>query len=220
MSNATFGLPDPVRRYLLENSLREHPLLDELRTVTLNDPHARMQISAEQGQFMALLVQATGARRCIEVGTYTGYSALVVALALPEDGLMVCCDISEAWTAIAQTYWERAGVAHKIDLRLAPAIKTLDALLAAGEGQSYDFAFIDADKESYEAYYERCLKLLRPGGLLAIDNTLWSGRVADPADQESSTRALRAFNTAIHHDARVALSMLPLGDGLTLALKR
>ena len=220
MSDTTFGLDDRTRQYLLQHSLREHSLLEELRAVTHNDPLARMQISPEQGQFMALLVQAIGARRCIEIGTFTGYSALVVSLALPDDGFMVCCDINREWTAIAQTYWERAGVAHKIDLRLAPALDTLDALLEVGEAGAFDFAFIDADKENYLGYYERCLRLLRPGGIIAVDNTLWSGRVADDDDQESSTVALRAFNTAIHADQRVALSMLPLGDGLTLALKR
>lgn len=220
MSDTTFGLDDRTRQYLLQHSLREYPLLEELRAVTHNDPLARMQISPEQGQFMALLVQAIGARRCIEIGTFTGYSALVVALALPNDGFMVCCDINHEWAAIAQTYWERAGMAHKIDLRLAPAIDTLDALLEVGEADAFDFAFIDADKENYLAYYERCLKLLRRGGIIAVDNTLWSGRVADDTDQESSTVALRAFNAAIHVDQRVTLSMLPLGDGLTLALKR
>ena len=220
MSDTTFGLDDRTRLYLLQHSLREHSLLEELRAVTHNDPLARMQISPEQGQFMALLVQAIGARRCIEIGTFTGYSALVVSLALPDDGFMVCCDINREWTAIAQTYWERAGVAHKIDLRLAPALDTLDALLEVGEAGAFDFAFIDADKENYLGYYERCLRLLRPGGIIAVDNTLWSGRVADDTDQESSTAALRAFNAAIHADKRVALSMLPLGDGLTLALKR
>ncbi len=220
MSDITFGLDPRIRSYLLQHSLREHPLLAELHAETQRDPMARMQISPEQGQFMALLVQAIGARRCIEVGTYTGYSALVVALALPADGFMVCCDISPEWTAVAQTYWARAGVAHKIDLRLAPALETLDALLDAGEAGAFDFAFIDADKENYLGYYERCLGLVRRGGLIAVDNTLWSGRVADPADDESSTRALREFNAALHADARITLSMLPLGDGLSLALKR
>lgn len=220
MSNTTFGLDERLRRYVLQHSLREHPLLEELRAVTRQDAHARYQISPEQGQFMALLVQAIGARRCIEIGTYTGYSALVVALALPEDGRIVCCDINREWAAIAERYWARAGVAHKIDLRIAPALDTLDALLDAGHAGAFDFAFIDADKENYPAYYERCLALLRTGGLIAVDNTLWSGRVADESNQEPSTCALRAFNAALRDDERIALSMLPVGDGLTLALKR
>lgn len=220
MSDTTFGLDARTRDYLLRHSLREHPQLAELRAATRDHPYARMQVSPEQGQFMALLVRALGVRRCIEIGTYTGYSALAVALALPADGRLLCCDISAEWTDIGRPYWERAGVAEKIDLRLAPAQETLDGLIAQGEAGAYDFAFIDADKENYLVYYERCLVLLRQGGLMAIDNTLWSGRVADDNDQESSTCALRAFNAAVHRDERVEVSMLPVGDGLTLALKR
>jgi caffeoyl-CoA O-methyltransferase len=180
--------------------------------------HAGMQISPDQGQFMALLVQMLGARRTIEIGVFTGYSALSVALALPPEGRVIACDVNEEWTSIGRKHWQKAGVAGKIDLRLAPALETLDKLLAAGEG-SYDFAFIDADKGNYLAYYERCLKLVRRGGLIAIDNTLWSGKVADPAVTEGDTVAIRAFNDALHADKRVALSLLPVGDGLTLALK-
>lgn len=220
MSDTTFGLDERTRNYLLQHSLREHPLLEELRAVTRGDSFARMQISPEQGQFMALLIQALGATRCIEIGTYTGYSALATALALPEDGRLLCCDINREWTSIGEKFWERAGVSHKIELRLAPAIATLDALIGGGETGCYDFAFIDADKENYLGYYERCLQLLRPGGIIAVDNTLWSGRVADENNQEVSTVAVRAFNAAIHADTRVTLSMLPVGDGLTLALKR
>jgi caffeoyl-CoA O-methyltransferase len=219
MSDTSFGLPESVRQYLLAHSLREHPLLEDLRTVTRSDPLARMQISPEQGQFMALLLQLIAAKRYIEVGTFTGYSSLVAALAMPEDGRLVCCDISVEWTSIAKTFWQRAGVAHKVDLRLAPALETLDALLNAGQSESFDFAFIDADKENYLGYYERCLKLVRRGGLIAIDNTLWSGRVADASDQQDSTRGVRRFNDALHADQRVAISLLPIGDGLSLALK-
>lgn len=220
MSNTTFGLDARTRDYLLRHSLREHPQLAALREATRDHPEARMQISPEQGQLMALLVRVLGARRCLEIGTYTGYSALAVALALPEDGRLLCCDINREWTDIGRPFWERAGVADKIDLRLAPALQTLDELIADGEAGAYHFAFIDADKENYLGYYERCLTLVRAGGLIAIDNTLWSGRVADKGNQERSTRALRVFNEALLQDARVDLSMLPVGDGLSLALKR
>ncbi len=219
MSSKTFTLPDGLYQYLLANSLRDSELLRELRSVTASDPMARMQISPEQGQFMALLVQLMGAKRCLEVGVFTGYSSLSVALALPVDGKLVACDVSAEWTAIARRFWEKAGVADKIDLRLAPATQTLDALLAEGRAESFDFAFIDADKENYLNYYQRCLKLVRRGGLIAVDNTLWSGRVADPGNQESDTVHIRAFNARLHDDARIRLSLLPLGDGLTLALK-
>jgi caffeoyl-CoA O-methyltransferase len=179
-----------------------------------------MQIGADQGQFMALLVRLAGAKRCIEVGVFTGYSSLVVALALPHDGTLLACDVSEEYTAIARRYWNRAGVADRIDLRLAPAVDTLDAQLAQGNANRYDFAFIDADKTNYAQYYERCLQLLRPGGLIAADNTLWSGAVADASDQSADTVALRAFNDKLHHDERVDVAMLSIGDGLTLARKR
>ena len=192
----------------------------ELRAETALLAEARMQITAEQGQFFALLIQATGARRCLEIGTFTGYSALSVALALPGDGRLICCDVSEEWTAVGQRYWQRAGVAHKIDLRIAPALETLDSLLAAGESGKFDFVFIDADKSNYDAYYERCLKLVRSGGLIVFDNTLWSGAVADESDQSRDTRALRAINDKLHHDQRVSLSLLAFADGLTLVLKR
>ena len=179
-----------------------------------------MQVGPEQGQFMALLVELLGARNALEVGTFTGYSALAVALALPEDGRLVACDVSEEWTAIGRRYWEEAGVAHKIDLRLAPAVETLDALLAEGCGGTFDFAFIDADKEGYDAYYERALELMRPGGLVVLDNTLWRGKVADPTISDADTEALRALNTKLAGDERVTLSLLPVGDGVTLARKR
>ncbi len=220
MSNRSISLTDSLYQYLLDVSLREPDLLLRLREETAADPCARMQISPEQGQFMALLVRLAGARRCIEVGVFTGYSSLCVATALPEDGRIVACDVSERWTSIARRYWAEAGVAGKIDLRLAPAVETLDALIAVGDAGSYDFAFIDADKEGYLAYYERALVLLRPGGLVVADNTLWSGRVADPEVADEDTVALRHFNEHLHRDARVDLSLVPIGDGLTLARKK
>ena len=220
MSDRTINLTDTVYRYILEHSVREHPVLKELREATKGIAHAGMQISPEQGQLMALLVKTIGARRTIEVGVFTGYSSLSVALALPAEGRVVACDVSAEWTAIAKRHWEKAGVAAKVDLRLAPALGTLDALLAAGEAGRYDFAFIDADKGNYPGYYERCLTLVRAGGLVAIDNTLWNGWVADAAHQEDDTRAIRAFNDALLADRRIDLSLVPIGDGMTLALKR
>lgn len=219
MASKSSFLPDRIHQYVLEHSLREHPVLTDLRAETAILPCAGMQITPDQGQFMALLARAICARRCVEVGVFTGYSSLAIALALPNDGRIVCCDISEEWTAIARRYWQRAEVAHKIDLRLAPAIDTLDGMLAAGEAGQYDFAFVDADKQNYQSYYERCLRLLRPGGLIAFDNTLWSGAVADVLDQSPDTRSLRAFNDQLHYDERVSMALLPLADGLTLALK-
>ena len=220
MSNRTFSLDNALYEYLLGASLREHPVLARLRAETAAHPHVNMQIAPEQGQFMALLVRLMGARRCLEIGVFTGYSSLAVALALPPEGRIVACDVSDEYTAVARRYWAEAGVAERIDLRLAPAVETLDALLAGGGAGSYDFAFIDADKEGYPAYYERSLRLLRPGGLIAVDNTLWDGAVADPQDQSADTVAIRAFNDSLHEDERVDLSLVPIGDGLTLARKR
>jgi predicted O-methyltransferase YrrM len=220
VSNKTFYLPDPLHAYLVANSVREHPLLAELRAATAAEPRAHMQIAPEQGQFMGLLAELTGARRCLEIGVFTGYSSLALALALPADGSIVACDVSEPWTAIAKSFWRRAGVDGKIDLRLAPALETLDALIAGGGAETFDFAFIDADKANYGEYYERCLRLARRGGLIAVDNTLWSGRVADPANREADTESLRRFNARLRDDARVSLSLVPIGDGLTLARKR
>lgn len=217
----TLNLDDTLVRYILDHSLREHPAQVALRAATRAHPHAGMQISPEQGQFMALLVKLLGVRRAIEVGVFTGYSALTVALALPDDGRLLACDISDDCTRVGKPFWAQAGVADKIDLQLAPARQTLDARLAAGEAGSYDFAFIDADKSSYDAYYERCLSLVRPGGLIAIDNTLWGGSVARPSrEADADTRALQALNIKLHGDERIDLSLLPLGDGLTLARKR
>ena len=219
MSDRTLNLDDALYQYLLEVSLREHPVLAKLRALTHQHPLARMQISPEQGQFMALLVKLIAARRTLEIGVFTGYSALAVALALPQDGCIVACDVSREYTDVARTYWEKAGVAAKIDLRLAPAVDTLDGLIAAGHAGRFDFAFIDADKTSYDAYYERCLTLLRQGGLIAIDNVLWGGRVAHPAEDDD-TAAIQALNRKLHGDARIDLSLLPISDGLTLARKR
>jgi predicted O-methyltransferase YrrM len=220
MSRRTIQLTDSLHEYLLSVSLREPEILLRLREETARDRRARMQISPEQGQFMALLVRLIDARRCLEVGVFTGYSSLAVALSLPDDGRIVACDVNERWTSVARRYWAEARVAHKVELRLAPALETLDAMLAAGEAGRFDFAFIDADKENYLGYYERVLELLRRGGVLLVDNTLWSGRVADPENAESDTVALRHFNEHVHCDERVDLSVLPMGDGLTLARKR
>jgi predicted O-methyltransferase YrrM len=219
MSNITFGLSDDVRRYLLSVSVHEPEILRRLREETTRLPMAMMQITPEQGQFMALLVRLLQARRCLEVGTFTGYSALWVALALPADGRLTACDVSAEWTAIGRRYWDEAGVAGKIDLRLAPALETLDDLISRGENGHFDFAFIDADKGNYWNYYERTLRLLRPGGLIAIDNTLWSGRPADADDDDATTSAIRDFNARLYQDRRVHMSMLPVGDGVTLAWK-
>lgn len=219
MTNKSLGLSDRLYDYLVAVSVREPDVLTQLRQETASHPMSQMQIAPEQGQFMALLIQLLGAKKTLEIGVFTGYSALVVALALPEDGRVVACDVSEEYTAIARRYWAQAGVAHKIDLRLAPALETLDQLLAAGEANTFDFAFIDADKSGYDAYYERSLALVRSGGLIAIDNVLWSGRVADPTVTDNRTEKIRALNQKLHDDDRVSLSLVPIGDGLTLARK-
>lgn len=216
----THTLSETLYDYLLAVSLREPPLLARLREETATLPHAIMQISPEQGQFMALLAELVGARRVVEVGTFTGYSALVVALALPADGRLITCDVNEETTAIARRYWAEAGVADKIDLRLGPAVETLDALLADGGAGSFDLAFVDADKKNYDAYYERGLALLRQGGLMLVDNVLWGGAVAEPEHEDEDTEAIRALNAKIHQDGRVSLSLLPVSDGITLARKR
>jgi caffeoyl-CoA O-methyltransferase len=220
MSVRTLSLDAKLYDYLLAVSVREPPVLASLRDETAQLPNAGMQISPEQGQLMRLLVELIGARRCLEVGVFTGYSALCVALALPADGKLVACDVSAEYTEVARRYWREADVDGRIELRLAPALVTLDALIAAGHSGSFDFAFIDADKDNYLGYYERCLTLLRPGGLLAIDNVLWGGSVADASNTSASTRAIRALNERIHSDERVSASLVPIGDGLFLARKR
>jgi predicted O-methyltransferase YrrM len=220
MANRRLVVTDDIHRYLVDHSVREHEALAKLRAATADMPDAQMQIGPEQGQFMALLARLTNARRCIEIGVFTGYSSLAVALALPDDGRIIACDVSEEWTAIARRFWREAGVDHKIELKLQPATQTLQELLARGEAGRYDFAFIDADKPAYDTYYEQLLPLLRPGGLIAIDNTLWSGRVADTTSRDANTTALRALNDKLYRDQRIDLSLLPIGDGLTLARKR
>lgn len=217
MSNRTLTLDDRTWRYLLEHSLREAPELAKLRAETASHPRVNMQIAPEQGQFMQMLVRLTGARRAIEVGVFTGYSSLAVMLAMPADGRLLALDVSEEYTSIARRHWQSAGVADRIELVIAPAKSTLDARIAKGEAGRYDFAFIDADKVSYVAYYERLMTLVRPGGLIVIDNTLWSGEVANPENREAETVALREFNDALHQDPRIDLALLPIADGITLA---
>lgn len=206
--------------YLLAHSLREPDVLRRLRETTAELPQARMQISPELGQFMALMVELVGARRTIEVGTFTGYSALAVALALPSDGRLIACDINEGFVNIGRPFWEEAGVTDRIDVRIGPATETLRTIKTAEGDGGFDFAFIDANKTDYLAYYEGCLALIRPGGLIAVDNVLWGGSVADPDDNEPSTEAIRAINEHIHQDERVSVSLVPIGDGLYLARKR
>ena len=220
MSNRMTPLDDALYDYLSSVSLREPGVLRRLREETAKMPQHNMQIGPEQGQFMALLIELTGARKCLEVGTFTGYSALAVALALPDDGRLIACDISEEFTARAKPFWEEAGVAGKIELRIGPALDTLDALIEGGESGTFDFAFIDADKVNYLGYFQRALDLARPGGLICVDNVLWNGAGADPSRNDEDTEAIRAFNAALTNDPRISLSMLPMGDGLTLARKR
>ncbi|BAY16970.1 O-methyltransferase family protein [Anabaenopsis circularis NIES-21] len=219
MTTQTLGLEPNLYEYLLSVSVREPEILTQLRQETAQHPMGRMQIAPEQGQLMSLLVKLIGAQKTLEIGVFTGYSTLVVALALPKTGKVVACDISEEFTAIARRYWQQAGVAEKIDLHIAPARETLDRLLASGEAETFDFAFIDADKSNYDNYYERSLQLVRPGGLIVIDNVLWSGRVADSQVQDNRTKKIRAFNQKLHQDSRVTLSLIPIADGLTLARK-
>ncbi len=220
MSISTISLSKELRKYLLDVSVREPDVLKRLREETMKMEYSRMQTSPEQGAFMAFLVELIGAHRTLEIGVFTGYSTLAVALALPEDGQITACDINKEWTDIARRYWEEAGVTHKIDLQIAPAIDTLDSLIADGKGESYDFAFIDADKVNYNGYFERALKLVRSGGIIAIDNVLWGGSVIDEQQQDADTRAIRSLNEKVYRDKRVTISMVPIGDGLTLACKR
>jgi len=219
MANKTLSLTNALYAYLVEHSVREPEILQRLRAETGLDQMSMMQIGPEQGQFMQLLVRLMGAKNCLEIGVFTGYSSLAVALALPADGRILACDISAQWTAIARKYWQEAGVAAKIDLRIAPALSTLDELIESGKSACFDFAFIDADKVNYLAYYERVLTLMRSGGLIAVDNTLWDGQVIDKKSKSVDTQAIRLFNDRLYADSRVQLSLLPIGDGLTLALK-
>jgi predicted O-methyltransferase YrrM len=211
---------DALEQYVSDLMTRETPLQRQLRAETASMPHATMQIGADQGALMGMLLRLLNARRAIEIGTFTGYSALAIASALPEDGKLIACDVSEEWTSIGRRYWQAAGVANRIDLRLGPALDTLTGLLRDGAAGTIDFAFIDADKVSYDAYYEACLKLLRPGGLIAVDNTLWSGSVADPSVKDADTVAIRALNQKIRNDERVDCCLLTVGDGVMLARKR
>ena len=220
MTNKTIGISDELATYVVEVGAREPGVLARLRAETAAIPGHEMQIAPEQGAFLALLVELLGARRCIEVGTFTGYSSTAVALALPEDGRLLCCDVSEEWTSMARRSWDEAGVADKIELRLAPAAETLDQLLAQGEESTYDFAFVDADKAGYDGYYERLLRLVRPGGLIALDNTLWGGKVLDEDAEDADTRAIQALNLKLAGDERVSLSLVPMADGVTLARRR
>jgi O-methyltransferase len=220
MSNASIGLDERLHAYLLEVGVREPEVLRRLREETAALPEHGMQIAPEEGAFLAFLVRVIGARRILEIGTFTGYSSTAMALALPPDGRIVCCDVSREWTDVARRAWTDAGVADRVDLRLGPALETLDQLLATGEAGSFDLAFIDADKGSYAGYYEAALRLVRSGGLIAIDNVLWSGRVADPSDTDENTNAIRALNDAIAADERVDVAMVPIADGLTLARVR
>jgi predicted O-methyltransferase YrrM len=209
-------VPEAVEQYIAQVTTRETPVQQKLRAETSKMAEAGMQIGADQGAFFALLIRAIGARKAIEIGTFTGYSALAVASALPEGGKLVACDVSEEWTAIGKRHWQEAGVAEKIDLRIGPATETLAKLLDTDGASSYDFAFIDADKPAYDAYYEACLKLVRPNGLIAIDNVLWSGKVADASVHDASTDALRALNEKIARDTRVEACLLTIGDGVML----
>jgi len=220
MASKIHFISKAVRQYVGAHSTQPDPLLEALRAVTEREPMGRMQIGPEQGAFLSLLVKALGASRAIEIGTFTGYSAICLARGLRPGGRLISCDVSEEWTAIARDFWRRAELADRIELRLAPALDTLDGLLDDGGAGSFDFAFIDADKESYDAYFERCLALIRPAGLIVLDNVLWSGAVAGSKDQAPSTVALRVLNDKLVRDARVEVSMVPIGDGMTLALKK
>jgi O-methyltransferase len=220
MSNLQTPITPELADYIRSVSLREPDLLRRLREETAARPDASMQLAPEQGQFLGMLVHLSGARRAIEVGVYTGFSSLHIALAMPSDGRLVACDINPETTAIAQRYWREADVADRIDLHLAPAVDTLDAMLHNGDAGKYDFAFVDADKENYLRYYERALQLLRPGGLAVFDNVLWHGTVHDPSVETADARAIREFNARLHEDNRIWLSLVPIGDGFTLALTR
>jgi predicted O-methyltransferase YrrM len=214
------GTSPELCEYIRSVTLRELPILARLREETAGYPQSTMQVSPEQGQFLALLARLTGTKRALEIGVFTGYSSLCVASALPDDGRIVACDVSEEWTSVARRYWKEASVDHKIDLQIRPALETLRRLLAQGLRNSFDFAFIDADKPNYQAYFDNVLELLRPGGLIVADNVLWSGRVIDPEVQDESTVALRNFNQKVGADGRVWITLVPIGDGLMLAQKK
>jgi predicted O-methyltransferase YrrM len=220
MSRANEYLPENIYDYMTSVSVREGAILRRLREETASNPQAVMQIPPEHGQFLALLMQLMGARRTLEIGVFTGYSSLAVALALPHDGTILACDVSEEYTSVARRYWKEAGVDHMIDLRIRPALETLKDLITQRQHNRFDFAFIDADKANYEGYYEYALELIRPGGLIAIDNVLWHGAVVDPQANDADTLAIRALNKKLHGDTRINLSMLPVSDGLTLCYKR
>lgn len=218
--DATINLTPEVYQYLVNHSVREPGILSELRVETHKLSDSRMQISPEQGQFMALLMEILGAKKTLDIGTFTGYSALAVALALPKDGKVFAFDLSDEWTSIARQFWQRSGAGDKIELKLGPAQESLQQLIDSGQSGTFDFAFIDADKANYDHYYEQAMQLVRAGGIIAIDNVLWGGKVADPDENDESTRAIRRLNTKVLNDERVNISMLPIGDGLTLARKR
>lgn len=220
MSSKSIGLSDDLHEYMLAVSHRESAVMERLRAETADHPKSEMQIAPEQAQFLQFLLRLIGARRTIEVGVFTGYSALATAEVLPPTGEVVACDVSEEYTQVARQYWQEAGVDDQIDLRIAPAEETLDALLDEGQAGTFDFSFIDADKETYDTYYEQSLRLLRPGGVIALDNVFRDGRVTDPDIEDESVRAIQALNEKLHHDERVDLTMLPLADGVTLAMKR
>jgi len=220
MARHTLNTDQNLYQYILSVSLRDSEAQQNLRNENDDLEMGIMQISPDQAQFMALLIKLTQAEKIIEVGTFTGYSALVMANALPDNGKIIACDINKEWTDIARRHWQQAGVSNKIDLKLAPAIDTLDQLISAGNASQFDIAFIDADKTNYQHYYERCLKLIKPGGLICIDNVLWGGSVIDNTDQSADTVAIRDFNTFLHHDERVDISLVPIGDGLSLARKK
>lgn len=220
MTNTTIGISAELAAYVVKVGAREPDVLARLRAETAAIPQHGMQIAPEEGAFLAMLVELIGARRCVEVGTFTGYSSLAVALALPEDGSLVCCDVSEEWTSLARKYWATAGVADKITLHLAPATETLDRLISDGQGSTYDFAFVDADKSGYDGYYERLLKLVRPGGLIVFDNTLRDGAVLEADPEDDDTRAIQALNSKLADDQRVSICLLPVADGVTLARRR
>ena len=220
MSSSTIGLSNELRRYMLDVSFRDDEILKQLREETLTLKEAQMQISPEQGAFLSILIKILNAKKTLDIGVFTGYSSLVVARELPDDGLVVACDTSIEWTSIAKKYWKLAGVDNKVDLHLAPAIETLEKLIVEGQGSTYDFSFIDADKINYQSYYEYSLTLVKPGGIIAVDNVLWSGQVIDEYDSEPATRAIRSFNKKLYQDDRVSITMVPIGDGLTLAYKK